>query len=277
MAIEKAPFDRTPGQYGQQLRMPGWVAAALAVGMVLLAASAGAVLMAEATGRTLQVQFPGNAGISVPMTADTVTVIGEGRVAAAPDTVYTDIGAEAQRATLAQSLSAAADDSARLTAALKSAGVAASDIQTTSMYTSTRTDQYGSVIGYSAWVNLRVRIRDVSKVTAILNAAGSSVGNDVRFGQLQYQRVDIAAQAPQARQAALASAQERASGIAKLSNRQLGKITSVEENFVGYLAAGTYLGGGIGAGGQGGGGGVPQISTGQGEVVVQLAVSYALN
>lgn len=230
--------------------------------------------MAEATGRTLQVQFPGNASISIPMAADTVTVIGEGRVAAAPDTIYTDIGAEAQRPTLAQALSTAADDSSKLTAALKSAGVADADIQTTSMSAYTRTDQYGNVLGYSASVNLRIRIRDVGKVTSVLGAAASSIGNDARFGQLQYQRVDIAAQTPQARQAALAAAQERASAIAKLSNRQLGKISAVEEKFVGYVAAGTYLGG-IGAGG--GGGAVPQVNIGQGEVVVQLAVSYALN
>lgn len=276
MAIEKAPLERTPGPFIPQLRLPGWVAAAFAVGAVLLAASAGAVLMAEATGRTLQVQFPGNASISVPMAADTVTVIGEGRVAAAPDTIYTDIGADAQRSTLAQALSAAADDSTKLTAALKTAGVAAADIQTTSMYAYNRTDQYGNVTGYGASVNLRVRIRDVSKVTPILNAAASSIGNDVRFNQLQYQRVDIAAQTPQARQAALTAAQERASSIAKLSNRQLGKISAVEENYVGYVAAGTYMGG-YGGGGQGGGGGVPQISVGQGEVVVQLVVSYSLN
>ena len=275
MAIEKGSLERTPVEFIPRLRLPVWAAAAFAVGIVLLAASAGAVLMAEATGRTLQVQFPGNASISIPMAADTVTVIGEGRVAATPDTIFTDMGAEAQRPTLAQALAAVADDSSKLTAALKGAGVADADIQTTSMSAYTRTDQYGNLLGYNASVNVRVRIRDVAKATTILNAVASSIGNDVRLGQLQYQRVDIAAQTPQARQAALAAAQERASAIAKLSNRQLGKISSVEENFVGYVAAGTYVGG-FGGGG-GGGGGVPQVNIGQGEVVVQLAVSYSLN
>lgn len=275
MAIEKSSIGGARGGWAPSLNPPGWLAASIVVALVLVAGGVGAILMSQVAGQNLNVQIP---GITAPAAADTVTVVGEGRIAAAPDTIYTDIGAEAQATSLSLALSAAAADGDKLTTALKNAGMAANDMQTASLYAYVRTDQYGNVVGYNASTTLHVRIREIGKATSILNAAASAIGPDVRLGQLQYQRVDIAAQAAQARQLALAAAEEHASGIAKLSNRQLGKLSAVQESFVGYVAAGQSVqmgaGGGIGAGG---GGSVPQIQSGQGEVVVQLVVRYGLN
>lgn len=213
MAIERRSGGIPAPRLLPEMRMPGWLGVALVVAMVLVAGGVGGLVMAQLSGRSLQFQIP---GITVPAAADTITVIGQGRVAAAPDTIYTDVGAESIRATLPEAFAATADDANKLTAALKNAGVADVDVQTTSLYGYPRTDQYGNVTGYSASTNFRVRIRDVSKATAIITAAANAVGNDVRLGQFQYQRTDITAQAAQARQMALTAAQERASGVAKL-------------------------------------------------------------
>lgn len=275
MAIEKGPITRTPTRWVPDLRMSGWLATVLLIALVLLAGGVGGLVMAEVTGKPLQVQFPGNGSITVGESPDSITVSGVGQVTAAPDTIYTDIGAQAIKPTLPQALEAMTADSTKLVAALKSAGVAETDIQTTSLNAWTRTDNYtGAVTGYDAGVNLRVRIRDISKVTAILNAAAAAIPNDVRFNGLQYSRTDIDTQAAQARQLALKAAGDRASAIAKASNRQLGKIISVREDYVSYLAPGNS-----GYGGQGGGGGsyVPPIQSGQGVVVVQLTVAYTIN
>lgn len=274
MAIEKSFLGEARTGGAPSLNLPGWLAASIMVALVVVAGGIGALLMSQLAGQNLNVQIP---GITVPAAADTVTVVGEGRVAATPDTIFTDIGAEAQATSLSLALSAAASDGDKLTAALKNAGIASADMQTTSLYAYVRTDQYGNVVGYNASTYLRVRIRDISKATSILNAAAGAIGPDVRLGQLQYQRVNIADQAAQARQLALAAADEHANGIAKLSNRQLGKLTAVQESFVGYVAAGQQVqmgGGGLGAGG---GASLPQIQSGQGEVVVQLIVRYGLN
>lgn len=273
MAIEKGRTGGIPARWAPEWRMPGWLGVALVVAMVILAGGVGALVMTQVSGRSLQVQIP---GITVPAAADTITVIGQGRVAAVPDTIYTDIGAETIRPNLPQALAATGDDATKLTAALKSAGVADVDMQTTSLYAYQRTDQYGNVTGFSASTNLRVRIRDVTKATAVINAAANAIGNDVRLGQFQYQRTDITVQAAQARQLALTAAQDRAAGIAKLSNRSLGKISSVTEDFAGYVPAGQMMQGIGGGGGMGGGGSVPQVYSGQGEVVVNLYVSYSL-
>lgn len=258
-------------RWAPSLRLPGWLAASIVVALVIVAGGIGALLMSQLGGQNLNVQIP---GITVPAATDTVTVVGEGRVAAAPDTIYTDIGASAVKPTLTEALAVVAADSDKLTAALTGAGVAGADIQTNGLSSWPRTDYNGNVTGYNASANLRVRIRDISKVTAILNAAAASIGNDLSLGQLLYQRTDIAAQTAQARQLALAAAQDRASGVAKLSGRQLGKIASVEETFVGYVPAGQTVQG-LGAGG--GGGSFPQVQTGQGEVLVHLSVRYALS
>lgn len=274
MAIEKSSFGGARTGWAASVNLPGWLAAAIVVALVVVAGGIGALLMGQLAAQTVNVQIP---GITVPAAADTVTVVGEGRVAAAPDTIFTDIGAEAQATSLSLALSAAAGDAEKLTTALKNAGIASTDMQTTSLSAYVRTDQYGNVVGYNASTYLHVRIRDVSKATAILNAAAGAIGPDVRLGQMQYQRVDIAAQAAQARQIALAAAQDHAADIARSSNRQLGKLSAVQESFVGYVAAGQSVqmgGGGLGAGG---GGSLPQIQSGQGEVVVQLVVRYGLS
>lgn len=276
MAIEKGPIVRRPMRWVPDLRMSGWLATVLLVALVLLAGGVGGLVMAEITGKPLQVQFPGNGLFAGGTAPDSIRVTGVGSVVAAPDTIYADVGANVIKANLPQALSAMTDDSTKLVAALKNAGVADVDIQTTGLNAWTRTDSYsGAVTGYDASVSLRVRIRDVNKATAILNAAAAAIGNDIRFNGLQYTRTDIGTQAAQARQQALKAASDRASAIAQASNRQLGKILAVSEDYVTYMAPG--MAGGMG-GGQGGGGGyVPSIQTGQGEVVVQLSVTYSIS
>lgn len=277
MAVEKGPIVRRPMRWVPDLRMSGWLATVLLVALVLLAGGVGGLVMAEVTGKPLQVQFPGSGLLAGGTVPDSIRVTGVGSVVAAPDTIYADIGATVIKPSLPQALSAMTDDSTKLVAALKKAGVADVDIQTTGLNAWTRTDNYsGAVTGYDAGVSLRVRIRDVTKATAILNAAAAAIGNDIRFNGLQYTRTDIATQAAQARQQALKAAADRASAIAQASNRQLGKILQVSEDYVTYMAPGMV--GGLG-GGQGGGGGgyVPSIQTGQGEVVIQLSVTYSIN
>lgn len=279
MAIEKASFRQF------ELRLPGWFAISLMAALILVAGGVGALLMAQFERTPVQVQLPATVPVAstpnaVPVAAvDTVTVVGEGRVAAAPDTMFADLGAEVLRPDVPQALAAATSDATKLTAALKTAGVAPADIQTTGLSTNPKTDYYNNnaVLGYYASTYLRVRIRDTSKATAILSAAAGAIGNDIRFNSLQLTRLDTATQATQARQAALTGAASKAGEIANLSNRKLGHITDMREQFVGYVSTGGYAGGGIGAGGGGGAVSVPQIVVGQGEVVVQLVVTYSLS
>ncbi len=127
--------------------------------------------------------------------------------------------------------------------------------------------------GYTASPTLHVRVRDLGKSNTTLTAAANAVGNDIRFSGIQLTRSDLSAQLAQARQAAINAATSQAGEWAKLSNRQLGKISGIQEDYAGYGPDSVAKGGGLG----GAGASVPQIQAGQGETVVIVTVSYALN
>ena len=188
--------------------------------------------------------------------------------------MLTDLGVEVQRPTVADSLAAARTESDKLAAALQGAGVQAADIQTSGLWVYPRTDYNQQVIGYTASTTMHVRVRDLGKANAILTAAAGAVGNDIRFSGIQLTRSDLTAQLAQARQAAINAATSQAGEWAKLSNRQLGKITGIQEDYAGYGPdTATKGGGGLG----GAGGGVPQVQVCQGETLVVVTVSYDLS
>ena len=266
-----SPTAPMPRHTGAGLHLPGWLAAVVAAALVLVAGGMGALLMAQVAGRPVTLQLPGQAAAAAP---NLVSVQGVGRVTAAPDTMLTDVGVEVERSNVSDALAVARTEMDRLTAGLQAAGVQPADMQTTSLWIYPRTDSSQQVVGYRVSSNLHVRVRDLSKANATLNAAAGAVGNDVRFSGIQLTRTDLGAQVAQARQAAISAAAGQAAEWARLSNRQLGKLNGIQEQYAGY-GPGTVAGGG-GIGGAGGGA-VPQVQVGQGETVVVVTVTYALD
>lgn len=252
------------------IQLPGWLAAVVAGVLVLVAGGLGALLMAQVAGRTLTVQLPGQAAAP-----DHVAVQGIGRITAAPDTMLTDLGVNVQRGTVRDALAAARADVDKLTAALQGTGIQPADMQTSSLSVGPNYSYPSQQLtGYSAYSMLHVRVRDMSKANATLAAAADALGNDVQFGGIQLTRADLTAQLAQARQAAISAATTQAADWARLANRQLGKISGVQEQYAGYGAQSI-----AGQGGMGGGGGasVPAIQAGQGETVVVVTVTYDLS
>lgn len=272
MAVSTGPVSRPRGPT-ESLRLPVWVAITLAVAVVLMAAGSGGLALASILGRPIQVQAPGQPAAVVP---NTVTVQGVGRVAAAPDTMWVQVGVDLQRGTVRDALTAAAAGANKVTTAIKGAGVAATDVQTSSFGVYPVTNMAGQVTGYDASSMLSVRIADIGKANAILSAAADAGGNDVRFGSIQYGLTNDAAQVTQARQAAVTAAAGRAADLSKASGRTLGTISSMDEQYVGYVPAGNTIAPGAGIGG-GGGATVPTIQVGQGTLIVQVAVTYQLS
>ena len=268
MAISSPPAPM-PRRTESGLRLPTWLAAVVAVLLVALAGGMGAVLMAQVAGRPVTLQMPGQTAAAPNL----LTVQGVGRVTAAPDTMLADVGVQVQRPSVADGLTVAKTETDKLTAALQAAGVQPADVQTTGLWIYPRTDSSQNVIGYTVSSTLHVRVRDLSRANATLDAAAASVGNDITFGGIQLTRTDLTAQLGQARQAAIAAATSQAGQWARMSNRQLGGISGIQEQYAGY---GPQV---IQGGGQGGGGGavIPTIQAGQGEAVVVVSISYALN
>jgi uncharacterized protein len=270
MAIS-SPTAPMPRRTESGFRLPGWLAAVVAVLLVAVAGGVGALLMAQVAGRPVTLQLPGQTASAVP---NLLTVQGVGRVSAVPDTMLTDVGVQVARPTVADGLAVAKAETDKLTAALQAAGVQPADMQTTALWVYPRTDASQQVVGYSVSSTVHVRVRDLSKANTTLDAAAAAVGNDITFGGIQLTRLDLTAQLAQARQAAIAAATSQAGEWARLSNRGLGKISGIQEQYAGYGPETVQGGGGIGGAG---GGAVPQVQVGQGETVVVVTVTYALN
>lgn len=161
-----------------------------------------------------------------------ITMSGHGEARAVPDTAMLSAGVSAQAPTAAAALSANTARMQGVMAALKKLGVPEKDIQTSNFSIS---PQYASgngqaprVTGYQANNQVEVRLEDVGKLGATLDAlvtAGANQMNGVSFSI----RNDTALVA-QARAAAVAEARAKAETFAKAAGVGLGSILSIGES-----------------------------------------------
>lgn len=165
----------------------------------------------------------------------TVTVTGVGSVRVVPDRATFSFGVETQAATARAALAANAVDAKKVLDALRSAGIAAADLQTSQVSLSPRTDDRGTeIVGYSAFTTVTALIRDLSKVGAVVDAAVAAGANTVSGPALA--RGDTDAQYRQALRGAYADAKDKAETLASASGRTLGRVTTVVEGSQGVPA-----------------------------------------
>jgi hypothetical protein len=160
-----------------------------------------------------------------------ITMSGHGEARAVPDTAMLSAGVSAQAPTAAAALAANTTRMQSVLAALKKQGVPEKDIQTSNFSIS---PQYANgngeaprITGYQANNQVEVRLEDVSKLGATLDAlvtAGANQMNGVSF----LIRNDTALLAD-ARAAAVAEARLKAETFAKAAGVSLGAILSIGE------------------------------------------------
>jgi uncharacterized protein YggE len=202
--------------------------------------------------------------------SDTITVVGTGRTSVTPDTFTFTIGVQPQQPTARGAIDVANAEIIKVVQALKALGVAAADIQTTSLSVS-KNQVPGQPITYEAHNDVTAIVRNLSQVSATLAAATDAAGNDVELGGMSFSNEHIDTVITADRQSAIDAAQAQARQWAKLANRHLGHIVSVSEPIVtGGTVSPAQPGGGMG------GGGVP-ISAGQNIISVSVNVVYALD
>ncbi len=208
---------------------------------------------------------------AVSASPNTVTVVGSGQVNAAPDEALLSLGVSATRPTAKGALNAAAADMTHLTAALSSQGVAAQDMQTSSVSLAQVTPCCSNQItGYSGSSSVTVTIHHLTNVGSIEVAAVAAVGNDLQLNGVSLTLSDDSSQLHAARIAAMADARSRGSQWAAQTGRKLGPILAVSE-----IVDGQQSGSGCSDGCGGGGGGVP-ILAGQNTVSVSITVEFQL-
>lgn len=174
--------------------------------------------------------------ISPALAADpvprTLSMNGHGEVRTAPDVATVNAGVTTSAPTAAAALAANSSRMTGVFAALRKMGVAEKNIQTTGFnispqYTNGDNNNPRRLTGYQVNNEVSVRLEDVSKVGAGLDAlvaAGANQMNGISF--------DIAAPAPlleKARADAIADARARAETYARAAGVTLGAILSISE------------------------------------------------
>src|SRR5438093_5326950 len=171
-------------------------------------------------------------GASSAPAADTpsggITVFGTGSANVTPDRASFGFGTVSQAATANAALAASSQAVARVIAALKKAGVAQADIQTSEVSLSPRTNDTGDgIVGYTASNTVTATIRKIGDAGDIVDAAVGAGANQVSGPNLLAS--DQAAVYRNALKEAVANARAKAETLATASSSTLGKITAIVE------------------------------------------------
>lgn len=157
-----------------------------------------------------------------------ITVLGTGSANLTPDRASFAFGSVGQAATANAALAASSQAAARVIAALRKAGVAQADIQTSEVSLSPRMNDSGDqIVGYTASNTVTATIKRIGDAGDVVDAAVGAGANQVSGPNLLAADQDAAYRNALTR--ALADARGKAEALAAASNSALGKITAIVE------------------------------------------------
>ena len=162
-----------------------------------------------------------------------ISLSGHGEVRAAPDTAIVSIGVLSQAGTAADALSANTAAMQAIFDALKSAGIAAKDIQTSNFtvqprYTYNNEGKPPLLDGYDVSNSVTVTVRNIDRLGAVLDRAVSAGSNQINGVQLSVARPETLLD--EARKLAVEDALRKAKVYAAAGKVELGDIRSIAEN-----------------------------------------------
>jgi hypothetical protein len=186
-------------------------------------AAVGAVLAVLVAGAT----SAGGAPSAAPQ--HSIVVAGQGSITARPDRAQLSFGMSSDAKTASAALRANAAEMTRVIAALKSQGVAATDLRTELVSLSSRYSQNGEeVVGYTATNSVSATVRNLARIGAIIDAAVDAGANQVSGPNLV--RSSATSLYRVALRAAVADARGKARTIAAASGLHIRRITDVSES-----------------------------------------------
>jgi uncharacterized protein YggE len=165
-------------------------------------------------------------------------VVATGEVTRVPDLVRIGTGVVTQAPTASAAITQNAQRMASVRAALKRAGIADRDIQTSalSLHPEHRHDNVARapvLIGYRASNEVSVRFRDIANTGKIIDALVAQGANQINGPMLSIEKPEAALD--EARAAAVQKARARAEMYARTLGKRVGRIVSVSE------AGGNYM------------------------------------
>lgn len=158
-------------------------------------------------------------------------VVASGEVSAVPDIATIGAGVVTQAPTAAAAMAENARRTAATVAAIRKAGVADRDIQTTSVNLSPQyryaDNQPPAITGYQASSRVSVRFRDVKKAGPILDSLVAAGANQIDGPTLSIDKPEPLLD--EAREKAVAAARARAVLYAKAAGLQVKRIVAISE------------------------------------------------
>lgn len=159
-----------------------------------------------------------------------ITVTGEGEVAIVPDLAITSCGVTTTGKTAREASEANAKMMNAVMAALKAAGIAEQDVQTSRLALYPVRDNKSSelrITGFQATNQVSIKIRDVGKVADVIDRVVAAGTNDI--SGIQFVVSSPSKPLDQAREAAMADARRKAEIYAKAATVTLGAPVSISE------------------------------------------------
>lgn len=170
-----------------------------------------------------------------------ISVTGEATVSAAPDLAQVDSGVISEAKTAREASEANNAAMSKVLLALKGVGIAEKDIQTSRLSLQpqsapNRTGSLASIVGYSASNRVTIRVRDVTRLAAVIDTMVSAGANDI--GGISFMVSNASKLLDEAREQAVADARRKAEIYAKAAGVALGAPLGISEE--GAAAPVTY-------------------------------------
>ena len=170
--------------------------------------------------------------------APSMTLSGVGEVFAAPDMAIVTSGVVTEAKTAREALDANNAAMAAVVEAMKGAGIAAEDLQTSDfsveprwVYPNEKENKAPFIAGYTVSNQLAVKVRDLEKLGGVLDQAVSLGSNQIRG--ISFAVADDTPLMDAARAAAVKDAMRKARLYAENAEVTLGAITAISEGAVG--------------------------------------------
>lgn len=210
---------------------------------------------------------------------NTITVSDKSEVYAKPDLATTDFSVITEAKTVTEALTQNSEKMNKIINFVKRQGVDEVDLKTTNFNIYPRyeyekiTYPTGKRIlaGYEIQQTLQVKIRDLSKISSILQGVADAGANQIGDLQFTIDKQDEFKQ--QARNQAIKKAKEKAEDLAKQLGVHLVRITDFSEGtnepyvYRELTADAKSFGGGE----------MPQIETGQNKIEITVSITYEIN
>jgi uncharacterized protein YggE len=164
----------------------------------------------------------------------TLSMTGQGSASAAPDQAMVTSGVASEGKTAREALDANSKAMAALIDAFKKAGIQPADLQTSGFSVQPRyaqpkdgSSEAPHIDGYQVNNQVTVRVRDLTKLGALLDTAVSTGSNQING--VGFDLADPAPVLDEAREAAVTDARRKAELTAKAAGVKLGRILTIAE------------------------------------------------